>query len=241
MQRTLTHQVSKVARGSSRGGAGDGRVVAGAEAAGKALRAFAQQAQQGFFLARVELARQPVHQGGLVDQKAYELVGFCLGLQGAGGKPLQPFVDVQPHAVALQLCVVGFALAVQHGGHAGKAGRAGGLAERHFGHGPADAAIAVLKRVYALEPQVRDGGAGDGGQRAGGARCGVGKPIQEGLHFGGDAVGGRGLVMHALVADLAGDDLHGFAVLTVGPYAGQVAPPVHGHAVPGEQAFMGQG
>src|SRR5450432_463711 len=66
------------------------------------------------------------------------------------------------------------------------------------------------------------------------------EPGDEALHLFGNAPGGRGLEVDLWLADVARDDLHGFAAGAVCADVGEVAPAGGHHAMPGEEHLVGE-
>ncbi len=164
-QRALFNQVAQIACRGGKAGPGDRPVISGTQSTRKSVRPFAEQAKQGLFLPIVDRAAQTIELSRLVDQEADAGDRPGLRLDDNIGKPCQPGIDVVALAAELKRSVVGFAVTMDRFRECRQRRGREALGQCLFSNRATNPAIAVFKGVDALEPQVRDGGAGDRGKR----------------------------------------------------------------------------
>ena len=219
-QQASRHQLGQIARGGGLGGAGELDVLLRIQAAQEAAVSVVQQPLHHLALPLVQRSggrRGPeaCFREHRVDDAARLLTGQCHLLR----KPHHPGRRVGAAALSGVECfVIAVALGQQLPGQPIQPHRRlVMLCHRQVDDGAADAAVAVFKRVYGLEPQVRQRSPCHAVHRRRPTRWGglLVEPREERRHLVHHLRGGRRFVVHHFLAWSATDDLHGVGMAAV--------------------------
>src|SRR5690606_21634872 len=122
---------------------------------------FAEHAGNDLGLTIIKKIAEAIIEAGLLDVKANRAERGLLRLEHGAGEIDQPIGYFQRGLMAGQLIVIGLAAAFYRMGEHDEAGLPDILGQRLFGQGPADAAIAILEGVDALEIEMPDARPGE--------------------------------------------------------------------------------